>query len=144
MSTPQRRSFRSEARQGATERPSALMQWWGVAAMVDFNIKEWLTSSSAQRSISSTSRRLGERGVLGYQRDGILLVIFNNKVLTIVFTGLGEPLQLQQNVGGGKDQEGRSERGSTCSMLLPGFRSSRSSATPTSPGTAVKPLEYQV
>ena len=77
---------------------------------------------------------VGGRGLLGSQRDGILLVIFNNKVQTIVFTGLGEPLQLQQNVGGGKDQEGRSERGSTCSMSLPGFRSSRSSTTPTSPG----------
>ena len=63
---------------------------------------------------------VGGRGLLGSQRDGIPC--------------LGEPSQLRRNAGEGRDQEGRSERGSTCSMSLPGFRSSRSSTTPTSPG----------
>ena len=57
VSTPQRRSLRSEARQGATGRPSALMQWWGVAAMVDTNAKEvvgWMVNLWAPKGGGSS------------------------------------------------------------------------------------------
>ena len=60
--------------------------------MEDINIKEWLTSSKAQRSTSSTSRRWGGRGFLGSQKYDIPV--------------LGEPLHQRRNAGEGRIRRG--------------------------------------
>ena len=57
VSTSARRLKGAEINKGSPTRPPALDRW-GAAAMI-INTKEWLTSSSAQRSTSATTWRLG-------------------------------------------------------------------------------------
>jgi len=112
--------LRSKLDKGPMLRPSALMHWWGAAAKMIINTKEWLTSSSTQRSTSSTSRRWGNMG-FSWKSESLGL-----ESLCLVNTG---SVCLRRNAGAVKDQEGGVKEVVTYSMPR-----SRGSTTPTSPG----------